>query len=203
MEKGFARIITIIFHPLVFPLVGLLVLYNSGTYVSLMSVEAKRVLFYMIGTGSFVFPSALLLLMAQRKMISDFSISVREERFLPLTLIFLLFLFTFFLIYRYPVNRLIHGYLLALSIGVLLTILVNVFMKVSVHLVAIGGLAGLVLSLSLKFGVPVAFIFILSILAAGLTAYALLKLEKHNEKEVYGGFLLGFATLLTVMIFYV
>jgi len=203
MEKRFAQFVSIVLHPLILPLIGLLILFNSGTYTSLMSFSAKKILFLMIGTGSFLFPVTLLLFMSYRKLISDFPISDRKERFLPMTLVFLLFLFTFFLIYRLPVNRLIHGYLLAICISLLLSIFANVFIKVSLHMVALGGISGLIFSLFRLFGVSVQLFFVLSVLAAGLAGYAMLKLERHSEKEIYSGYLLGFAVLMVVMGLYV
>ncbi len=202
MEKKAARFISFILHPLIIPTAGLLILFSSGTYVSLMTLEAKKVLLLITGTGTFLFPVTLMPFLFHRKLISDLSISAREERFLPMVFIFLLFLFTFFLIYKLPVNRLIHGYFLSITIALLLTILANSILKISTHMVGIGSLAGLIISLVMMFGLYIQPLFIIVIIAAGLCGYSRLKLGEHTEREVYLGFMLGFAVVLSVMLIY-
>ncbi|MFZ5942049.1 MAG: hypothetical protein ACOYXB_15885 [Bacteroidota bacterium] len=161
MERRLAQIISVLLHPLLMPAFGMLIMFNSGTYVSLLTFEAKKILLLMIVTGTFLLPASIIPFMIYRKMITDVSLSVREERFLPMVLTLLFFMLTFFLIYRLPVNRMIHAYLLAVNISLLLSVLVNTFQKISTHMVGLGGITGLVLALILLFGVPMQSCFFL------------------------------------------
>ncbi len=202
MEKKLTRTISFILHPLLMPTIGMMILFSSGTYVSLLSPEAKKILLLVVATGTLFFPVGLMPFMFYRKLISDIFVSNRQERALPMVLTFLLYLFTFYLIYRLRVNRIIHGYLLAVNISLLLSIPFTTFMKISTHMVGLGAIAALILSLMILFGVPLQAYFILALLASGLAGYSALYGSTHSEKEVYLGFLLGFAVMLTVMLLY-
>lgn len=203
MERRIAQIISVLLHPLLMPAFGMLIMFNSGTYVSLLSFEAKKILLLMIVTGTFLLPASIIPFMIYRKMITDVSLSVREERFLPMALTLLLFMLTFFLIYRLPVNRMIHAYLLAVNISLLLSILINTIQKISTHMVGLGGLTGLVLALILLFGVPMQSFFILVVAATGLAGFARLKLAAHKSRELLSGFTLGLLVVMLVLLFYV
>lgn len=203
MERRLAQIISVLLHPLLMPAFGMLIMFNSGTYVSLLTFEAKKILLLMIVTGTFLLPASIIPFMIYRKMITDVSLSVREERFLPMVLTLLFFMLTFFLIYRLPVNRMIHAYLLAVNISLLLSVLVNTFQKISTHMVGLGGITGLVLALILLFGVPMQSFFILAVAATGLAGFARLKLAAHRAVELLSGFTLGLLVVMLVMLLYV
>jgi membrane-associated phospholipid phosphatase len=75
---------------------------------------------------------------------------------------------------------------------------INIFWKISSHTASVGALAGMMVGLSYFLG---AFYFLsiaLSLLMAGLTGFARLKLNAHTPAQVYAGFLLGFITIMAL-----
>ena len=202
IEKRLAQIISLLFHPLLMPSVGMLILFNSGTYLSLIPPEAKRVILTITFLSTLVFPLSLLPILYFRKLITDLQIDKREERFLPFLLILILYILTFVFILRLPLYSHIHGYALTLPVMVGLLIIVNMKYRISTHMFGIGGITGLIISLILIFGIPLQAYFVLAILAAGLTGMSRKILRNYSSSELYGGFVLGLITTGSVMIIY-
>ena len=64
--------------------------------------------------------------------------------------------------------------------------------KLSAHLTGIGGLVGTLVMLSIKLHTDFLALICVLIVLSGIIGMSRIKLEAHNENEVYLGFLLGF-----------
>ena len=69
--------------------------------------------------------------------------------------------------------------------------IVNVWVKVSTHTAAIGGMAGALVAFSLIFSFNPVWWLCLIILVSGLVGTSRMILRQHSLGEVVGGFLLG------------
>lgn len=202
IEKRAAQIFSILFHPLILPAIGMLIILNSGSYISLLPPDIKRVLLTITLLGTLIFPVTLLPVLYLRNMISNFQVLNREERNLPFMLILIIYVFMFIILIRLPLSSQLHAYALSIPVTVLLLVASNLKWKLSIHMVGMGGINGLIIALVLVFGVPLQGYFALSIIAAGMTGSARLFLGTHQPFEVYGGFVLGFISVLGVMLIY-
>jgi len=202
IEKRLAQIISILFHPLLMPSLGMLILLNSGSYLSLIPGEAKRAVFIVFSLSTFVFPASLLPVLYFRRLISDFEIHKREERFLPYSLILILYIISFIFIYRLPLNSYIHAYALTLPVLVALLIIGNIRFRLNAHMMALGGLSGLIIALTALFGIPLQSYFIGIILATGLTGTARKILANYSSFELFGGFCTGFGASVLIMLLF-
>lgn len=70
------------------------------------------------------------------------------------------------------------------------------------HMVGLGGLVALITFISFYLKVNLSFYLILVILFTGITGTARLLLKAHTQVEVYTGFVLGFAVVLSTMMLY-
>lgn len=202
VEKKFAEVISFLFHPLLMPSVGMLILFNSGSYLALLSPEVKRAVLLIILMSTLVFPLTLLPVLYYRNMISDLQLKKKEDRNLPLLLVLILYILTFVFMKRIPLHEQIHAYALALPVMVLVLFLTNIKYRLSAHMLGIGGITGLIIALIILFGIPLQALFVLAILASGFIGTARKILTDHSPVELYGGFFLGFITTGTIMIIY-
>ncbi|HEY9114945.1 MAG TPA: hypothetical protein VIN10_09595, partial [Bacteroidales bacterium] len=124
-------------------------------------------------------------------VISSLEMEKQKERVLPLVLMSMIFYAVFYLMKQGPPNTVFNLFMLGSTILVLFTLMINYFWKISIHMVAQGGLFGAMLGLALRFGIEIRPILFLIILIAGITAFARLKLKAHTTAEVYSGFVLG------------
>ena len=203
--KTVARIVSIIFHPLVMPVLGLLLILNSGTYLSLLDPSIKRALLAVMALGTLVFPMMLIpALFYRRSNLSLYNLA-RSERIIPLVAVLMLNGVTFLYFYRLHLNDIIHGFALSSVILVFLILVSNSWIKMCAHTAALGGMVALILMLIFLYSTPLAGILILAILASGIMGSSRLILGIQKPAEVYSGFGTGFGvvalTLLSVALF--
>ena len=157
-----------------------------------MKFELKRALFLMTLTFTFLLPLLNALLMLRMKQIASLNMETRKERRIPLLVTAFFFVTEYYVLYNKAVPSLLKLLILSAAISVVITVICNLFFKISAHMVGIGGLCGgmFVLGYILHFqnAVPlmIALVFI-----AGLVGMARLQLNAHTPFEVFSGFILG------------
>lgn len=124
-------------------------------------------------------------------LISSIQIDVQTERTTPYLITFIFFTSTWWLLSKAPLPPIISQLMLGASFAILCTGLINLKMKISAHMVGIGGTTGAFLLVGLSGFQDFSLFVILGILIAGCLGWARLQLNAHQPKEVYSGFLLG------------
>ncbi|MFO7933549.1 MAG: hypothetical protein R6U78_05655 [Bacteroidales bacterium] len=200
--KTSARVISYLFHPLLMPTIGLLLLLNSGTYISLLEPAAKRAILFVMALGTLVFPLIMVPVFYYRNLINDSQNPSREERLIPMLIIFILYAITFIYFIRLPLNKIIHGYALSVSLAAFFLLVISFMIRLSSHMTGLGGMTGLVIALILLYGTPLLGVLLLTLLASGLTGSARLWLGEQRSPEVYSGYLLGFTVVLATLLIY-
>lgn len=194
-----ARLISFILHPLLMPAIGLILIFNSGTYLSYIPFEGKRIIFYLILSGTFIIPLCFMPFFFYFKIIDSIEIDSPGHRILPLIITGMLYFSTYFIIRKYPIPF-INLFVLASSVCVLLNALITYWWKISSHLIGAGGLTGLVVSMFLRLNADIFVLLVLSIFISGLLGFARLRLNAHTQAQVYGGFVLGFTVICGIML---
>ena len=198
MEKT-ARIISVLFHPIIMPSLGFLLLFNSGTYLAYLPFDYKKMILIMVVLCTFVIPLSMIPFFLYQKMIFDIQLSRSRERYIPLVICFFLYLFCYFLLRRIPIPPDYQAFCLGCALSVLIVLLVISKWKISLHMVGIGGLAGLIGYMIVHMQINLEFYLILTILAAGLVGTARLILGAHKPFEIYTGFLIGCVVVTSAM----
>jgi hypothetical protein len=202
MLEKISKIISHVFHPLLVPTVGFMVLFNSGTYLSYMPFNMKAWITSIVFVCTFFLPLMFIIFLRYQEIINNIQMRERRERFLPILITFFLFVFCFYLIRRIDIPVMFHSFLLGGMITLLIMFFITLRYKVSMHMVGLGGLVAMILFISFYLKVDLSFYLILVILVTGLTGTARLLLKAHTPAEVYSGFLIGFAGILATMMLY-
>ena len=138
MVKTLAKLLSNLFHPLIMTTLGILILFNSGTSLSVIQPEVKRISLIVTGLFTVVFPVLMIILLKLTKVISDIRLHDQKERVLPLSLAIIMYMFTFFVMRGIPQLSGGHIIFLFCSPAVLFVALVlNNFMKVCIHMLGI------------------------------------------------------------------
>jgi len=204
MLKSVAKTVSYLFHPLVMTTLGMLVLLNSGTSLSVLQPEVKRLSIIITALFTFVFPASLIIILYLTRVIHHIELDERRERVLPMALTMILYLFTFFVMRGIP--QLTGGHIVFLfcpAAALFIALVVNNFMKPSIHMVGIGLMVGTILVVVLIYGAALQYLFIAAVLAGGLVGSARLRLGLHRPLEIFAGFMIGLVTTLGVMAFYI
>ena len=201
MKKA-APLISYLFHPLLMPSLGLLIILNSGTYLALLDPAAKRAIMFVMALGTLVFPLMLLPVLQYRNlMMKDGQAATRGERLIPQIIILALYIVTFVYFKRLPLSQVIHAYVLSVTGTFFLLILLNLRFRVSIHAAALGGLTGLIIALIYLYETPLQGLLMLSLLAGGLTGSSRLAQGDHWG-AILSGFFLGLAVVLITLLVY-
>jgi membrane-associated phospholipid phosphatase len=199
-EGRIARIISFLFHPLLMPTIGIMIIFNTG-YFAYLSWELKRLVTLITFTGTFLFPVSIVPLFVYFKWVQQLEMMTYRERIIPLLFTSIMYYLTFVVLRKIPVPGIVYSFTLACAVGVFLNLLISFRWKISSHLIGIGGTTGLVLMLSITEGAGITLYLVSSILVSGLIAHARLKLNAHTPLQVYAGFLLGFMVTSLIVFF--
>ncbi|MBN2350376.1 MAG: phosphatase PAP2 family protein [Bacteroidales bacterium] len=200
LQNQFASVISIIFHPVLMPTLGLIIIFNSGSYISDYPPELKRITYLVVFISTTVLPLSILPFFLYHKMVMDIQLSTRKERIIPYIIAVLLYAACYYLISNKSLAQLIPDFLLAATISVFIILLVSFFWKISAHMVGIGGITGLIIGLSVRLNLDLMVFLIVALLISGLVGYSRIRLESHTPGQVFAGYLVG---LLTVLIIYI
>jgi membrane-associated phospholipid phosphatase len=202
MLEKLSKIISHIFHPLLVPTVGFLVLFNSGTYLSYLPFNIKAWITSIVFVCTFFIPLMFILFLKYQEIINNIQMTERKDRYIPIIITFLLFVFCFYLIRRIDIPSMFYSFMLGGLISLLITFFITIRFKISIHMVGLGGLMALIIFISFYLKVNLTFYLILAALLAGMTGSARLQLKAHTPVEIYSGFVMGFVAVLATMMLY-
>ncbi|MFH1296870.1 MAG: hypothetical protein ABIJ04_06305 [Bacteroidota bacterium] len=192
MDNRIARILSLLFHPLLIPCYILVILLGLDTTFSvLLPLQMKLLVAGTILVTTFIFPLFILFIMFRMKVISSFYLPKREERIFPLITLSIFYYVTFYLIKDIYLPRYFQLFILGATLLTVVTLLVTLLYRISMHMTALGAVAGLFLAMALASGGYALILLIGTIVISGLTGSARLKLNAHQPAEVYSGWLMG------------
>lgn len=200
-ERRAAHIISFLFHPLLMPLIGFLIINHSGTYVASLDYRLQRFISTVFFGLTFVLPLTFIPLYYYTRLIRSLKMPDKRDRIIPFFITLIFYLIAYLLIQQTQVSRVYHNFMLASCLTLFLVFVISFFWKISVHLAGLGGIVALIFCLSVLLETDLMSWLIISILAAGVTAYARLRLRAHDPLQVYAGFLLGFGCMMVVFLY--
>jgi hypothetical protein len=197
-----AKIVTLIFHPLLMPVYGMAIILSAPTLYGYLPFTVKKLIILIMLVNNVLLPLSLLPFFIHMNIISSWTISERRERNIPLAITTLLYCTTAFIFFRFPVPVFLKSFIYASAFLSLMVTLINFRLKISLHSVGAGALVALVIILSFKMYTPLIWYLISSVIAGGLVLSSRLKLNYHNPYQVWSGFFTGFVGLSLIMLFF-
>ena len=206
--KYFFQGVSILFHPLLMPLLGFFILFETPTQPNSLILlhalfnfpgEVKEAMYLVMGILTILAPGLSLLIMFWNKMISDLDLSKRTERFYP----YILIIFYYGLAFGFMKMKLHvdfqHPAMMGFVFGIILVFVVsfflNFFIKASMHTAGIFGVCGAVLAYySTQTEYSIDFLLYL-ICVGGLVGASRVYLKAHTLSETLAGMAIGFFTL--------
>lgn len=193
MDQKAGKLATVIFHPLLMPVFGIIALMYSGTYLSFLPADAKRIISLIVIIGMFLLPLSLFPFYLYRRMVTNIEFSKRKERFLPLFITSLLYCLTYYILGRLHVSSLVLTMIAAATGSLFLLMVITLWYHISLHAAGMAGLFGFILSVSIRYGLAAPIIIYGAAIASGLVGTVRLRQGAHAPGEVYSGYLVGFA----------
>lgn len=187
-----AWLVSVIFHPLLMPLYGLVFLLTAPTLIRYLPVEIKELLLLVILINNVLIPAGLLMFFRYRKLISSYGIDDRNERVMPLLTTAILYCTTSFIIFRFQIPFFLKSFIFATSVVAIILSMINFWWKISIHSAGAGALTATILILSFKMQADLLWYLAAIILASGVILASRLRLNAHEPSQVWAGFATGF-----------
>lgn len=194
-EPLWALIISIILHPLFMTVYSVCLLFLFTDFGILFGKQFLN-FFTPVLLLSCVIPATGMYFLRRIGLISDFALTDRSERFLPMLISFFSYIA---LVYFFWISGLHIFFLWFIALLVapilllIITSIINIYWKISAHMTAIGGLTGGFLSVCYNIkGLNLYILFMILFILAGCLGSARLVLKRHTPAQVYAGFLFGF-----------
>ncbi len=186
-----SKIISIILHPMLMPTIGIFSIFHAGTHLSYLPFEARRIIYLTVFISTFIMPLSLLPLFIQLKIIKNFQMESARERIYPVFITGVFYFLGYILLNKMGAPAIIGNFILASLMAIFIAVVITFFWKISMHMIAVGGVTGVMLALALHYNIDLAFWLSLLVIASGIIASARLHLGAHNPAQIYIGYILG------------
>ena len=172
MNKKFAKILSVILHPLLIPTIGLIIILNSGSRLEFLPSQAKRIILLIVFVSTAILPLTFIPFYVFQKIIKNVQMDNSKERLIPFLVTSVLYAFCYYLLLHLGVPKTIVNFILV----------------------------GALISISFILNVNLEYYIVASILFSGILGYSRLTLGKHKQYQIYTGWILGL-TLSIVILF--
>lgn len=192
--KTLALIVSVVLHPLLMATYGCLLLFfgiNDTIYDYMTPYDNKWRISFIVFVFSFVFPLLNIFILYKLKRIPSITLSEQNDRTYPYIITALFYFGLFYLLKDTNIWGVVKQFIIGGGLAILLTAIINLRYKISAHMVGIGGLLGVLISISYLNRFDMTPFYILIIIAAGLIGFSRLVLNEHRPSQIYLGFLLG------------
>ncbi len=194
-----ARLSSMIFHPMIMPTLAVAILFAIPSYVSFSTpVGVRRLIIGLVFANTCIAPFLVILLMKKTGLISDVMLNNRSERVYPIMVSAFFYLFTYYLFRQANLPSLLNYFIMGATLLVLLGFVITFYWKISLHMISMGGFTAYLIVLSFLLGYEMHLMIIASILASGILGSARLKLNAHKPSQVYAGYLTGIVVMFVL-----
>lgn len=187
-----ARLISIILHPIFIPVISFYLSIKMVPDLNFTIANYQNYILLILIICTIMLPVLCMLFLIKFDVISSLEMTKNQERPIPLLLtsgfLILSLKLTEKLLVFTPVLK---KELVGAIIIILLASIISKFWKISLHMLGVGGLIGVLVSLQYLYG-GLSSMIIYFILIAGITAMARIYLKAHNHSQIYVGFIVGF-----------
>lgn len=200
--RWFAKIVSVIFHPLFIPLyVTVFLLFIHP----LLFAGATDLMKYRLAASIFVnftmLPAVTVMLCWRLKFIDSLQMNTPKERIIPLAAAMIFYFWGWYVMKNNNgVPEIFREFLLGCFITIIAGWMANIAFKVSLHGLAMGGLVCFMLLVTFRSEGLGGQYFAAAAIVAGLVCSARLLLNAHRPFDVYAGFFLGALSQLAAVI---
>lgn len=187
------KLISYVFHPLFIPsyIFYLLIRVFPFEFAGINQWELNMKTFSVFWMTAF-FPGFAVFLLWRLKFIDNIYLRTQKERIIPFFITMFFYWWMYYLSRNFTDQPIVlkffyFGIFISTSIGVI----INNFIKISLHGMAMGGALTAIILFSLFYNAPISIIILAAILLTGLVSTARLLVSNHSTLEIYTGLIVG------------
>ena len=196
-----AKVLSVLFTPFYLPILGLLILFIFS-YLSLLPLTYKLFLLLMFYLFTVFLPTALIRFYRRYQGWTLIELGSRERRAIPYVISIFSYLLCYYIMAATHVPHFMGSILIAALVIQVACAIINLFIKISTHTAAIGGVTGALLAFSVIFSFNPVWWLCIVLLLAGMVGTSRMILRQHSLLQVVLGYLAGVAcSFVSVLLF--
>lgn len=196
-----AKVLSVLFTPFYLPILGLLILFIFS-YLSLLPLTYKLFLLLMFYLFTVFLPTALIRFYRRYQGWTLIELGSRERRAIPYVISIFSYLLCYYIMAATHVPHFMGSILIAALVIQVACAIINLFIKISTHTAAIGGVTGALLAFSVIFSFNPVWWLCIVLLLAGMVGMSRMILRQHSLRQVVLGYLAGVAcSFVSVLLF--
>ncbi|MBL7738400.1 MAG: hypothetical protein JNK14_04220 [Chitinophagaceae bacterium] len=193
-----AKVISYVFHPIFVPLyIVLFLLYVHPAVFAGFSPRRKTLVLLQAAGMYGLFPLVTILLLKALNFIDSIFLRSQKDRIIPYIACGIWYFWLWYVwknLPDYPKEVIILS--LAIFLASVAGLMANIYMKISMHSIAIGVMLAFISMLGLTQSASFGLFVSLAFLVAGLVCTARLIVSDHSQKEIYAGLFAGLLSLV-------
>lgn len=188
-----AKAVSLLSSPFYLPIIGLAALFMFS-YLSLLPFTYKLMALIMVYVFTIFMPTTLIRIYNNYHGWTPFELGMRERRIIPYVVSILCYFLCYYVMTLRHMPHLMGSIVVAALAVQVVCAMINMWWKISVHMAAIGAMAGALVSFAAIFMFNPVWWLCVIIFFAGLSGSARMILRQHSLKQIYVGFIVGVVT---------
>jgi hypothetical protein len=187
-----ANIISYIFHPLFIPLyiTYFIISVRSYQFAGISDWVSLRTLLQVFVNCTFL-PLVSILLLRALNFIDSVFLKTQKDRIIPYIICMIFYFWNWYVFKNNDQVKDLVSMSMAIFNASIFGFLANIFLKVSMHAIAVGVMSTFIALLAFNDSTNLSLYLAVAILIAGVVCTARLIVSDHSQKEIYYGLVIG------------
>ncbi len=199
-----AHFFSYLFHPLFIPLyaISFLIFFHPSYFAGFTPYEKYRILLTTILNTVF-FPAFAILLMKGLGFIKSIFLHTQQDRIGPYLSAMIFYFWTAWVFFKAEpqLALMLPSFMTGVFLTTVAGLLSNIYFKISMHAMGVGGLLGLFLLITFSNTMLMTWPLGTALLITGLVCTSRLIVSNHTVKEIYWGLFFGVLCQLAAAVF--
>ena len=197
-----SKLISIILHPIFMPILALYLSLKQIPSIGVAITNYQNYIYLVLIFSTVILPLISILFLIKSGKVSSLEMSNHKERSVPLFRTALWMGLGYYTIENILVfSPIIKAELIGAISIILIASIISKYWKVSLHMLGIGGLFGILISLNILFG-GMEEIMVLTLLLAGVLGISRINEKAHSYMQIYVGFIVGASVEVIVILLF-
>lgn len=204
--RTIAHAVSFVFHPLfMMTYIAILLSFINPYLFGVHDASGNMEFILRIFMSTFFLPAFAVFMMKSLGFIQTLEMEDRKERVGPLIATITLYLWMSYNFYKSSIIPNAYTiFIVGATMGLCIAFFINVFSKISLHAIGMGGFLGMIIITMMYFSygsfnigsvsMSMNFLLMIVIIICGMVGTSRLILEAHEPMDLYGGFFIGFGT---------
>jgi membrane-associated phospholipid phosphatase len=192
-DKGLiitAKVISMIFTPFYLPLIGIAVLFTFS-YMNMLPMAYKLLVVTIVYFLTILIPTFLIHVYRRHRGWTMLQLGHKRRRVVAYAISIVCYLACIWLMYFYNIYHFIVIIVIAALLIQAVSVIINIWWKISTHSAAIGGVVGALMAFAELFRFNPVWWLCVVILLSGILGTARIILRQHSLGQVVAGFFVG------------